>query len=259
MKPILFSIFSWPVHSYGFMLAVAFLIGIIGVGRAARREGISFDAIVDLGIVVLIGAVAGSRIAYVLTEYRYFIQAPWWEVFLINSGGLAFHGGLIGGFLTGLWFVRRRRLPPWRLADLAAPYIALGYATVRIGCLLNGCCYGKPSALPWAFACAAGDFTQRHPTQIYAMIGSLVLFFILWRLRNHRRFQGFLFMLYVGLYSILRFVVEFFREGPMLLPWLSLGQAVCVFLGAGAFGLIAFIEIRQRRKAVDNAGTALSD
>ncbi len=249
MRPVLFELFGWPVHSYGLLLAVAFIVGITGVGRAARRLNIRFDTIVDLGIWVLIGAVAGSRLAYVITEYHYYLRAPL-EIFRIDSGGLAFHGGLIGGFLAGFWFVKRQKIFPWTLADLVAPFIALGYAIVRIGCLLNGCCYGKISALPWAIQCAAGDAALRHPTQLYSMAGSLLLFAILWANRNHRQFPGFLFLLYVGLYSILRFVVEFFRVGPMVGPWLSLAQVVCITLAGLAFGTIYYLQRRFRRKGL---------
>ncbi|MGE5582342.1 MAG: prolipoprotein diacylglyceryl transferase [Bacillota bacterium] len=248
MRPILFYIFGWPVHSYGFMLALAFLIAIWGVGKAAKKQEIPFDIIIDLATWVLIGAVAGARLVYVITEYRYFIQAPWWEVLKVNSGGLAFHGGLLGGFLAGFWFVKRKKIYPWKLADIVTPYIALGYAIVRIGCFLNGCCYGKISSVSWALRCAANDLALRHPTQLYSIAGSLILFGVLWSLRNHRHFPGFLFLLYIGLYSIMRYIVEIFRESPMVFPWLSLAQLVCIILGAAAFGLILILEGRFRKK-----------
>jgi phosphatidylglycerol---prolipoprotein diacylglyceryl transferase len=247
MRPVLFQIFGFPVHSYGLMLAIAFLVGIVGLGKSVKKLGISFDTIVDLGTWILIGAVVGARLAYVITEYQYYLAAPL-DIFKINSGGLAFHGGLIGGFLAGFWFLRRKRIYPWKLADQAAPFVALGYAVTRVGCLLNGCCYGKPTTLPWAMKCAANDQVLRHPTQIYSMIGSLVLFGILWLMRDHRRFPGFLFLLYIGLYSILRFVVEYFREGPVLVPGISLAQAVCIVLAAIAFGLIGWQEWRQQKR-----------
>lgn len=243
MRPVLFEVLGWPIHSYGFMLAIAFLIGIFGVGRSAAKIGISFDNIIDLGVWVLMGAIVGSRLAYVLTEYQYFLKYPR-EIISINSGGLAFHGGLLGGFLAGYWYVKRHKIYPWKLADLVAPYIALGYAVVRIGCFLKGCCYGKATTVAWALRCAAHDDLLRHPTQIYSLLGSLLLFVILWRLRNHQRFPGFLFLLYFGLYSIMRFVVEFFRVGPLVFPWLTLAQLVCIIIALIAFALIFLIERR---------------
>ncbi|TCL60904.1 phosphatidylglycerol:prolipoprotein diacylglycerol transferase [Hydrogenispora ethanolica] len=255
MKPVLFNLFGLSIHSYGLMLAVAFLVGIFGAGRQAqRRLGIPLDTIVDLATWILIGAVAGARIAYVVTDYQLYVRAPW-EILKLSSGGLAFHGGLIGGFLAGFGFLRLKKIYPWTLADLLAPFIALGYSLVRIGCLLNGCCYGKASGLPWALPCAYGDATLRHPTQLYSLVGSLVLFVILWRNLDHHRFPGFLFLLYVGLYSMLRFGVEFFRVGPMVFPWLSLAQLVCLLMAGTAFGLIWAFDRRQRRRLNSDAAT----
>lgn len=243
MRPVLFEVFGWPIYSYGLMLAIAFLIGIFGAGRSAKKIGVSFDNVVDLGVWILIGAIVGARLAYVITEYQYFLKYPW-EIILINSGGLAFHGGLLGGFAAGFWYLKRKKIYPWKLADIIAPFIALGYAVVRIGCFLKGCCYGKQATVFWALPCSGNDHLLRHPTQIYSMIGSLLLFLILWKLRNHKRFPGFLFVLYIGLYSIMRFVVEFFRVAPMVFPWLSLAQLVCIILAVTAFGLIFWIDRR---------------
>jgi phosphatidylglycerol:prolipoprotein diacylglycerol transferase len=252
MRPVLFEVFGWPVHSYGFMLAIAFLIGIYGVGRSSKKIGVSFDTVIDLGIWVLVGAIVGSRLAYVITEYQYFLKNPG-DVFLINSGGLAFHGGLLGGFAAGFWYLRRKQIYPWKLADLVVPFVALGYGVVRIGCLLKGCCYGIETSVFWALCCSGNDNLLRHPTQIYSMIGSLLLFLILWKLRNHKRFPGFLFLLYIGLYSMVRFIVEYFRVAPMVFSWLSLAQLVCIILAILAFGLIIWIDRRfnQERRNPD--------
>ncbi len=243
MRPVLFEVLGWPIHSYGLMLAIAFLIGIYGAGRSAKKIGVSFDTIIDLGMWILIGAIVGSRLAYVVTEYQYYLKYPW-EIILINSGGLAFHGGLLGGFGVGFWYLKRKKIYPWKLADIIAPFIALGYAVVRIGCFLKGCCYGKEATVSWALPCSGNDHLLRHPTQIYSMIGSLLIFLVLWKFRNHKRFPGFLFVLYIGLYSIMRFTVEFFRVAPMVFPWLSLAQLVCIILAVIAFGLIFWIDRR---------------
>ncbi|HOP75578.1 MAG TPA: prolipoprotein diacylglyceryl transferase [Bacillota bacterium] len=248
MKPVLIQFYGFEIYSYGLMLAIAFLTGIFGVRFLIRQKGldVSFDAVVDLAVWVLVGAIVGARLAYIITDFRYFLIFPG-EIFKINSGGLAFHGGLIGGFGAGYWFTRVKRIPTWQLADLVAPMIAFGYALVRVGCLLNGCCYGKTSALPWALRCASNDSLLRHPTQLYSLIGSLILAVILFKLRNHKQFPGFLFLLYIGLYSILRFGVEFFREGPMIFPWLSLAQGVCLLLGILAFTLIWWQRARFKK------------
>lgn len=248
MRPVLFSIFGLPIYSYGFLLAVAFLVAIIGLGKSGKRYAITYENIIDFATWILIGAIIGARLAYVITEYRYFLNSPLWEVLKVSSGGLAFHGGLIGGFLAGYGYTRYKKISTWKLADLAAPYIALGYSIVRIGCFLNGCCYGKVTNVAWALRCEANDTALRHPTQLYSVLGSFILFLILRRLRNHKQFDGFLFLLYVGLYSVMRFIVEIFRESPMVEPWLSLAQLVCIILGVLAFGLMGFLEWRVNVK-----------
>lgn len=251
----LFRIFGLSIHAYGLMLAIAFLVAIFVIGKTAKPLGIEFDTIIDLATWVIIGAVVGARIAYVVTNLPYFLSSPWWEVFMVSSGGLAFHGGLIGGFGAGYWFVKRRGIYPWKLADRVAPFIALGYSIVRIGCFLNHCCYGKISSLPWALPCGP-DLAARHPTQLYSLLGSLIIFGILWRLRNHKQFSGFLFLLYLGLYSMMRFIVEIFRESPMVFPWLTEAQLVCIILGAAAFGLILWFRRRAQSRRPGTDATA---
>lgn len=257
MRPVLFTVFGLEIHAYGAMLALAFIVAIWGLQRLCREkqlEQLNLDLLTDLGIWALVGALIGARLAYVITEYDRFQSV--WEIFKI-SGGLAFHGGLIGGFGAGYWFTRRKKLNPWKVADLVAPFIALGYAIVRIGCLLNGCCYGNPTALPWAMHCA-NDSLLRHPTQLYSMVGSLIIFFILWRFRNHKQFSGFLFTLYIALYSVLRFMVEYFRFHPegnsMVGSWLSLAQLVCLILGLIAL-VIIIIGRRRMGQSCDQERT----
>ena len=229
-----FVLYLWFTGSFlWFHVGYCFYSRGLRASKLAKKEGVTFDTIVDLATWVLIGAIFGARVAYVITEYQYFIHVSWWEVFKVTSGGLAFHGGLIGGFLAGFWFIKRKKLYPWKLVDLFTPFIALGYSIVRIGCLLNGCCYGKITTVPWALRCPANDLSLRHPTQLYSMIGSLILFGILWRGRHRHHFAGFLFLLYLGLYSIMRFIVEIYRESPMVFPWLSLAQLVCTSWGLG--------------------------
>ncbi len=257
MKSELFNIFGLSVHAYGLMLSIAFLVGIIGISREARRYNLSTDNIVDLATWILIGAVIGARLIYVLTEIKFFLTRPWWEVIMINSGGLAFHGGLLGGFGAGFWFTKLKNIHPWQLSDLVAPFIALGYSIVRLGCFLNGCCYGKVSQLPWAMKCSAHDDLLRQPTQLYSMLGSLIIFAILYRLRKHRQFSGFLFLLYIGLYGVMRFIVEIFRESPMIFSWLSIAQLVCILMFLGSFTAI-FI-IKQRYQTKEAAADAVSE
>lgn len=237
MRPILFQLGRVPILSYGFSLAIAFVVcTILGI-REARRRDIDPDKFLDLALYVCISAIIGARLLFVLLDIPTYFRDPI-QIINLRDGGLAYHGGFIAALLVGIAFTRRSGLNGWIMADIIAPLIALGYAIVRIGCLLNGCCFGLPANVPWALACRAGDATLRHPTQIYAALLSLVIFITLYAKKDHTKFPGYLMFLYVGLYSISRFIVEIFRDVPRLIGPFSLAQLASVVFVFGAFACI---------------------
>ncbi|NLY89801.1 MAG: prolipoprotein diacylglyceryl transferase [Firmicutes bacterium] len=241
MRRVLFSIGRLEIYSYGFMVALALLVGLIWVGKAIEKRGIGkFDLAIDIAVQLFFGGLIGARLFYIVTEYPYYLKNPL-AVFRLADGGLSFFGMIIGAFIWGVLYAKRAKLPTWQLADLIAVYLPLGYALARVGCLLNGCCYGVPSKLPWAFVIPAVDNLQRHPTQVYAIIASLLIFVVLWLLRENRYFPGFLFWLYVELYAVSRFIIEFFRETPVIaFGWLRLTQAFCLLVIAGTTAYIIY-------------------
>ncbi len=245
MRPVLFELLGLPIRAYGTSMSLAFLLAVILASREAIKKGFAPEIIVDIALALCLGGLVGARLLYVLLDLGYY-RRHLLEILDLQAGGLSFYGGFAAGFAAAWWYGRRKRLPNWQLADLCVPYAALGYAIVRIGCLLNGCCYGIPSRVPWALACREGDpFTLRHPTQIYASLGSLLLFLILYKLRNHRRFQGFLFFLYLGSYAIMRGVVEAFRDSQILFAGVRTTQVASLALAILAFGTIWY---RERRR-----------
>ena len=151
MHPILFEIpkidlGAWtigpiPIRLYGLMIGIGFLINLWLASRQAKKEGISPDRILDMGVYLLLAAIIGSRLFYVLVNIGEF-QRNWMDVFAIWKGGLVFYGGLIGAVGAGVWYVRKHDLPVWKTADILAPYIALGHVFGRFGCFFAGCCYG---------------------------------------------------------------------------------------------------------------------
>lgn len=246
---ILFRIFGLPVYAYGTFLALAFLIAIVLTARDGAAKGISAETIVDIALCLCVGGLVGARLLYVLLEFGYYRQNPW-EILNIRAGGLSFYGGAVAGFYTAWWYVKRKGLDPWRIADVAVPYVALAYALVRVGCYLNGCCYGTPTDLPWALACKEGDpFTLRHPTQFYAAAGSFLLFLLLHRLRGHKRFTGFLFYLYMGLYAVMRGVIEAFRESQIIFAGIRTTQVASLAMALFALAMIWRGERNRRRQA----------
>ncbi|HHV93686.1 MAG TPA: prolipoprotein diacylglyceryl transferase [Firmicutes bacterium] len=247
MNPVLWQIGPVTVYSYGFFLAAGFAAGTYLTAKTAQRCGIAADFVWDLALVVCAAALLGARIGFVLLEWPYYRLHPQ-EILRVAEGGLSFHGGLILAVVVGVWFCRRRRYNPWQMADIVAPAVPLGTAIARIGCLLNGCCYGYVTDLPIGLPAALGDPRPRHATQIYAAILNLALFVYLQRKREHRRFPGYLGLLYLILYSVLRIVVEIFRESRVLFGSIKVAQAFSLLVIIGAGLTIHLVEIRRRAK-----------
>ena len=201
-------------------MALAFLAGLWTASRRARRDGITPDKILDIGPWLIVGAIAGARLFYVATYWDtlmdrpLFPQAPWTEIFMVQRGGLVYYGGLIGAALACLLFARIKQLPLWKLADILAPSIALGYVFGRIGCLLNGCCYGRVCNLPWAIHFPPGHETYPngvHPTEVYDSLLNLLLYAALAWLYRRKKFDGQVFAVYLLCYALTRSFVEMFR------------------------------------------------
>jgi phosphatidylglycerol---prolipoprotein diacylglyceryl transferase len=209
MHPIIAKIGPFTIYSYGMMVAIAFLFGIFIARREAARKDIKPDLVYDLGFYLLIGSIIGARIFYIVFYgLNDFLKDPA-SMFKIWQGGLAIHGGIFGGIIAGMIFSRIRKLSFWALADLVAPSIILGQAIGRIGCFLNGCCFG----IPMKPLCGMTS----HPTQIYEMVLDLAGFFLLWNLRKKVKFVGGLFLLYVMTYGVIRIIVSQFRADNVYL------------------------------------------
>ena len=209
MFPVFFRLGPISIYAYGTMLLLGFLAGELLAQREARRRGLNPDLILDLAIWILVSSLIFARLVYLLLNLHEYAGSPL-RLSLVWAG-LSFHGGLFGGVLAGWLFSRRRNVPFLQLADIVAPSIALGYAFARIGCFLNGCCYGRPTDLPWGIRFpGAGEAV--HPTQLYAALGSFALFLLLWRVRKGLPTSGQLFFLYLGGYSVLRFFIEILRR-----------------------------------------------
>jgi len=215
VHPIAFQLGSYNVYWYGVLVALAFVIGLWTASRRSLRDGIAPEKIADLGPWLIVGAIAGSRALYVISYWREdFAGRPLWEILMTRHGGLVFYGGLIGAILACILFVRLKKLPLWKIADITAPSIALGYALGRIGCLLNGCCYGKACDLPWAIRFPqdhATHGTPIHPTQIYDSLWGFGLYLALAWLYRRKRFDGQVFGVFLITYAVLRSIVEIFR------------------------------------------------
>jgi phosphatidylglycerol:prolipoprotein diacylglycerol transferase len=215
VHPIAFYLGTLPLRWYGVMMAVAFFAGLWTAMRRARLANISSDVLADVTLWLMAGSIIGARFVYVTTYWKQeFADQPLSEIFMIQHGGLVYYGGLMGAIVAGIAYLRWKKLPVWKIADILAPSIALGSAFGRIGCLLNGCCYGRECSLPWAISFPADHETHGmpvHPTEIYDALLNLMLYLGLAWLFRRKKFDGQIFALYLVGYAICRSIVEFFR------------------------------------------------
>lgn len=252
--PILFRLGSLNIYAYGFFAAVGFVLGFSLAVRRGRAEGIPFERMVDLLFCVLLSAIVGSRLFFVLVNFNHFRDHPL-EIFRIWEGGLVFYGGLLLAFIVSVVYLKWARLPVWKAADLFAPSIALGLFFGRIGCLFAGCCYGKETSLPWGIVFTDPNSLARlnvplHPTQIYEALSSLAIFFFISWKRRSKAFDGQIFWLFVLLYSTLRFLVEFLRDDPrgfFLAGSLSTSQGIGFFLAMASIYMLFYLKNPDRR------------
>jgi phosphatidylglycerol:prolipoprotein diacylglycerol transferase len=252
MHPDLFKIGPLTIHMYGVLVAAGFLLGLALAVRQARKEAISPDKIVDLGFYILLSALIGSRLFYILINASHYMKNPL-DIFKIWEGGLVFYGGLLLAVPTVLWYVKKNNLSVWSTADLFAPSLAIGHAIGRLGCFFSGCCYGKlAEGLPWAVTFTDPESLAKigvplHPTQLYESLGELINFFILITLRRYKSFNGQLFLIYIILYSALRFIVEIYRgdDRGFIISQLSFSQGVSILMFLVA--VAGFVILRQRK------------
>lgn len=215
MRSIAFEILGYTIYWYGILAAVGFLLGFYAAGRHAPREGLTSDTIMNLAPWIIAGGIIGARLLYVITYYREeFSFKPWFEMFFLRRSGLVYYGGLIGASLATVIYCRKQKLPFWKIADVLAPSIALGHIFGRIGCLMTGCCFGRPTDLPWAIHFPTDHPTHGfglHPTQVYESLLNAALFaFLIWSYRR-KKFDGQIFAIYLISYAFLRTLVEAFR------------------------------------------------
>ena len=243
MYPILFKIGFITVYSYGVMLATAVMVCTFLAQKDAKRFGLDIAAVMDLIFWVVLSGIAGGRIFYILLNLSFFKENPS-EIIMLQHGGLAWQGALILGTIAGLIFIRIKKMPLGKTFDFVAPYIALGQAIGRVGCFLNGCCYGKE--VSWGIYCPVHD-ARLHPTQLYDSFGLLLIFFFLKYYQKVSKVEGEVFITYLLLAPFLRFIVEFFRADHVeVTAGLSIFQIICLCLIALTIYGRTLLHRRQR-------------
>jgi phosphatidylglycerol:prolipoprotein diacylglycerol transferase len=246
---------SVSIRWYGVLIASSMALGLWLATREAARRGESSDDLLKAAELALIGGLVGARLYYVLFNLDYYQSQPWWRMFAVWEGGLAIHGGLIGGLLTGGAYVWAKGLPLLTYLDIVAPSLLLGQAIGRWGNFFNEEAFGGPTALPWKLYIseprrppAFVDHQYFHPTFLYESLWNLgaflVLFFVL--RRRLERAPGALFLAYLGLYSLGRFWVEGLRTDSLMLGSMRVAQLMSVLaIAVAAVG----IPLLMRRRA----------
>ena len=223
MYPKLLELGPINIYSYGLLLVSAYLIGLRVAVARVRQRGINGDRAMDLGIWIILSALVGAKLLLLIVDFDHIRRDPAELLGLLRSGGV-FYGGLVLAVGVAFWYMRRHRLPLWTTCDAFAPGIALGQAVGRLGCLLGGCCYGRPTDVPWGITftntLAASNVgtpldISLHPTQLYESAATLALLGVLLLVeRRGGGFAGRTFWTYLLLYPIARFVIEFYRGDP---------------------------------------------
>ena len=265
MYPRLFEAGPITVYTYGVLLAAAYLLGLQLARVRAQARGLDANRVLDLGIYIIIAALIGAKLLLLVTDFRTFSSNPRELLTLARSGGV-FYGGLILAVTVALVYIRKIGLPLWTTCDVFAPGIAVGHVVGRFGCLFAGCCYGKPTTLPWGITftdpfAAANVGTPLgvplHPTQIYeAGAEAIILGILLATERKGRPYPGRTFWLYMLLYAISRFIIEFFRgDDRGAVGMFSTSQFISILLAPLAIAMLVYLarrttpEPKRARKA----------
>ena len=253
MYPILIEFGFFKIFTYGLLVATGFLVAILLASSRAEKEGLDSQKVLDLCFYVMVSALLGARLLYVIVEYRYFLDSPL-EIFKFWKGGLVFYGGLILGVLISLWYLKRNQMPMWKTADLLAPSIALGQLIGRWGCFFAGCCYGKKTDVAWGITFTdprslAPLEISLHPTQVYLSLNAVFIFIFLMWLSKRKVFDGQILWSYGILYSIGRFLIEYFRGDDRGFP-VEQVFSTSQFVGVFVFSFSAFMLLTLYRKSL---------
>ena len=247
MSSIAFKIGPLSIHWYGIIIALAFGLGIALASYHAAQRKIDMDKFSNLVIVTIPAAIIGARLYYVLFQWDYYAANPQ-EIVAVWHGGLAVHGGVIGGVLAGLLYVNRAKtLQLWICADIVAPSLILGQAIGRWGNFINGEAHGGPTDLPWGILV---DGVKVHPTFLYESLWDFGLFIFLIIYRKKKKFDGQIFLLYSIIYSAGRFWIEGLRTDSLMFMGIRVAQLVSVLIII--FGLLFYYKMRRKDKNIEN-------
>lgn len=266
MYPTILRLGRFEINSYGLLLAVSFLGGIYWSMYRAKRRGIQQNYVMDLSLFIVLCAIVGSRLMYVLTHLGEF-RGKWLDTInpfqssgRIGIAGTTMLGGVLLALAAILIYCRVKNISVLKICDVLAPAFALGICLTRIGCFLAGCCFGRPCELPWCVKFPVGSIPfsvpelqglRIHPTQLYSSLYGLIILVVILMLDRKRRFDGFLISPFFMLYGVFRFAVDFVRYYEASVKFSMLGMEFTVNQAISflmfLFGLLFYLKMRTRR------------
>ena len=261
-----FGLLSQPLilHAYGLFIAIGFMSAMLLAKRQANREGEDGDIVVDMAFWLLLWGLVGARVIFILTQMDRYLADPT-QILYFWRGGLVFYGGFIGAAICLIYYTRRHKLPFFKFADLYVPFLAMAHAFGRLGCLCAGCCFGKPTDMPWGIVFPlrsmphqahheAGEvlFNQLplavHPTQLYEAGAELLMFFFLLSLRPKKRFHGQILLVWLSVYPVIRSVIEIYRGDKIRgVYFLGLSTSQYISIGVALSAAIIYFYLRKKR------------
>jgi len=264
MHPLLFEInlgfIRIPLHSYGFLIAIGFLCGIWTVRKLSVRSKMNPDINADLAFWLLMYGFIGARVLFIITRLEYFIENPF-DMIKVWEGGLVFFGGLIAATVYAFFYFRKHKLNVWKMIDILSPGLVIAHAFGRMGCLAAGCCYGRPTDVPWAIKLNSELVDDNlkgvplHPTQIYESLSLFILYFGMLYIFRTKKFDGQVGLTYFMLYPIIRSIIEIYRgdsiRGFVIDGILSTSQFISILVFALALVVLLF-RLKQATRAAEN-------
>jgi phosphatidylglycerol---prolipoprotein diacylglyceryl transferase len=249
MYPVLFEFHNIVIHTYGFFIALGFLAAIFISKREARLAGEDPEVMVDFIFWILVAAIVGSRVFYVIVYWNKYYPGHLIDVFKVWEGGLVFYGGFIGALVVALIYVPKNGLKFWKTADILAPAIPFGHFLGRLGCFSAGCCHGRSCDLPWAVTFTNPESLAPlnvpvHPTQLYSSASNFLIFLFIINYKRFKRFDGQVFWTYVIIYAVVRSILETFRgdfRGAEILGIFSTSQFVALIMAVTALIMMTYL------------------
>jgi phosphatidylglycerol:prolipoprotein diacylglycerol transferase len=254
MFPELFTIGPVTLHTYGLFIAIAIVVGILVTIRIGKRYEMNPQQVIDMGFIMILSGIIGSRLVYVLINFSYYATRPV-DIFKIWQGGLVFSGGLIAVILVIVWYIRRNSYNIWQMGDLWSPAAAIGQGIGRIGCFMAGCCYGRPTDVPWAVIFTDPQSIARlniplHPTQLYSSLSNFIIFIVLMILYGKKKFDGQILLWFLILHSTSRLFIERLRgddRGIIMNDW-SITQLLTILILMASVITLIILKSRHERQ-----------